>query len=239
MPPEPLDAVRAYHTGGIFTLSVLNRLMPVTLRLQPAVRPALVRQYQSVVRHELLDVRLQCHGFRVRHGKRLRTAAPFNHPEYRCLGFGSALSALNLLGFVFVLLPPSEVHLVAFHDAVKGCGVVLPVERAELVEHEPCGFLGYPDVPRQLAGGYPLLVAADEVHSHEPLDKADFRVFEYRPNGYGEGVPASGADVSSVLADMAAVPSAVRAYHVAVSPSGLCESLPALCRGVEVDCNVE
>lgn len=67
-------------------------------------------------------------------------------------------------------------------------------------------------------GGYALLVAADEVHSHKPLDEAYLGVLEYRTHGHVERALALRAAVSPVLAGVAVVPSAVRAHDVAVLP---------------------
>ena len=81
-----------------------------------------------------------------------------------------------------------------------------------------------------------LLVAADEVHSHKPLDERQLRVLENGTDKAGEVLVASSTMETPVLGHLAVVLSAIRADNVTVFPSAVDDGFPTLLVGVEVGC---
>ena len=68
------------------------------------------------------------------------------------------------------------------------------------MENEPSGFLSDVDIPCQLSRRYTLLVAADKIHSHKPLNQGYLGVLEDSTYGNSEGAVAMGADIFPILA---------------------------------------
>ena len=102
------------------------------------------------------------------------------------------------------------------------------------MQHVPCRGLRHLDVTAQLMRGNALLVAADKVHGHEPLDEGHLCPLEYSPDKAGEVVQARLAAEAPVLPDLTLVRSAVGADYVAVRPTALDNGLAARFLRVEV-----
>ena len=106
------------------------------------------------------------------------------------------------------------------------------------MENEPSGFLSDVDIPCQLSRRYTLLVAADKIHSHKPLNQGYLGVLEDSTYGNSEGAVAMGTDIFPILACVTMVLPAVGANHITVSPTGLSDSLLAFGGGIKVEVNV-
>ena len=106
------------------------------------------------------------------------------------------------------------------------------------MQNEPRSFLCHGDIRSQLNRGYALLVAADKIHSHKPLNQGYLGILEDSTYGNGEGAVAMRADILSVLAYVTMVLSTIGANHITVSPTGLSNSLLAFGRRIKVEGNV-
>ena len=139
---------------------------------------------------------------------------------------------------MLVLLPTAKVHFITLNLAFKGNGIVLCIETANLMKNEPSGFLSRVYIPCQLSRRHTLLVAADKIHSHKPLNQGYLGILEDSTYGNGEGAVAMRADILSVLAYVTMVLSTIGANHITVSPTGLSNSLLAFGRRIKVEGNV-
>ena len=109
---------------------------------------------------------------------------------------------------------------------------------SKFMENEPSGFLCDVDIPCQLSRRNTLLMAADKIHSHKPLEEADFGILEDSAYGDSEGAMTMGADVFSVLACMTMMLAAIGANHITVCPTGLSNSLLAFDGRIKVESDV-
>lgn len=71
-----------------------------------------------------------------------------------------------------------HIDLIALHSTLKGFRIALRIKQADFLQHVPCACLGDVEVTAQLMGGNTLLMAADKVHGHEPLDKRQLGILE-------------------------------------------------------------
>ena len=109
---------------------------------------------------------------------------------------------------------PLALHLSAEHLVVG-----LRVQSADFVQHVPSRGLGHVDVAAQLMAADAFLVAAYEIHRHEPFDERDLCVLENRANETGEVLSALWAAETVVVACFAVVATAIGANDVSVRPT--------------------
>ena len=234
MSPETLNGVGGDVTIGILLNLVVDDAVDVAFVGKATVGAVLIREDVRALGNELHDDGLQRLRLGVFHVHGNHVSVSFRHTEYRALRLKRAtLRMFCLLAFVLVGFTSTEIHFVAFNVAEKSLCVVLPVQHTNLLLHEPRGLLRNVDVTAELYGGYALLVAADEVHCHEPLAQSNLRIFKDCPYGYGEFVLAALALETSVLALDAMCAAAVGAYDN-VAPALFLEEFLALVLGVKV-----
>ena len=128
---------------------------------------------------ELLDDGQQGFTPCVLHLYGMSQSIPLNHSEERGLGLGApALCVGCFLGFVLVLLPAAEVHLIQLNLSSQCRRIVLMEQCSYLMQNVPSGLLRDGQITGQLMRGYAFLVAADEIDGHEPFLQRQFRVLK-------------------------------------------------------------
>lgn len=219
-------------------LRMVDILVGIVL-IQAVVTTAFIGEDNGIVSTKLLNVCTEGFCLGIRHYKCCGASCTLRHSEDSGFSFeGLSLRMLSLLALMLVLLPTAKVHFVTFNLTFKGNGIILCIEAANLMENELSGFLSCVDIPCQLSRRYTFLVATYKIHSHKPLDKADFGILKDSTYGDCEGTMTVGTDILTVLACVAMMLSAIGAHHITVSPTGLSDSLLTFGGVIKVEGNV-
>lgn len=159
--PKALNAVGVRIPDNELPCIVADNGMGVFTLVQGIVADILIRIDTRAFLHELTDERTQRVSLRVPDLSCHQLTASLNHAEHGCLCLGgTALISLGLLALVLVLFTTTDICLVAFHLSAQFLGI-LRIERAYLLQHEPCRLLRYLAVPCNLMGGNTLLVGGN------------------------------------------------------------------------------
>ena len=122
-------------------------------------------------------------------------------------------------GLVLPFLLAADVHLVTFHRASEHVPVALCIEPPDFLKHIPSRCLGDMDVAAQLMGGNALLMAADKVHGHKPLDEREFGVLKDCTDKAGEVTVTPRAVKATILGHPAQMLATIGTDHIAVTPT--------------------
>ena len=118
-------------------------------------------------------------------------------------------------------------HIFEHHGSLeRRCSVIVARCPANVLEHEPCGFLRHADIGGQLKASNQFLSVV-EVHGREPFAEREFALAEYGADTDGEHSAAFGTTIplaATVMVDLPIV-RAVRAKDAGRSPSGLRQPL--------------
>lgn len=235
MGPEALNGIGGDTTLGVFLDTVADYTVDIAFACKTVVCGQFVREHVRVIGNELFDNRHKGLRLSVLHLHGTYGSFTFHHTENGRLGLGAtSLGLFRFLGFVLVRFTAAKVHFVHFHLAGKGGSIVLFVQGANLVENKPSGFLRDVNVTAELVGRNTLLVAADKVHCHKPLDKGNLGVLKDSSDKHRKVPLAMVATVAAVSTFYAMVTAAVRAYNVTLFPTRIADSTQATFLGIEV-----
>lgn len=249
MRPKALNAVREYVPIGIFIRSVVHYGMVIAHITQAVVGiqlvgndPCALLDVLAYNRHQRSLVGLLYgKGTDIGHG--LQVTMPvdderaFHNAEHGSLGLCRATLRVRCAhGLVFPLLLAADIDLVALHLTLEHSAANLLVQQSYFLQHIPCRGLCDMDVTAQLMGRYALLVAADEVHRHEPLDERHLGVLEYRTDEAREVLEAMATTETPVASLGAMALAAIGADDVTVGPTRFDNGLLASFFSIEIGC---
>lgn len=189
--PKPFDSVRMNCAADILAIRMMHRAVPVGW-VQLAIAAMVVRREQAdLVRYGFIHEAFQ--------GGRI---CPINHASHHVAlslhgsdhdGLArsacSAKVSTSAFAFVLILGLSADIGFGHFHIANQFLELHIAQGHADLVTHEPCGFVGAKThVPAHLKGANPLLAGEHQVNDAEPLTQGLVGVLKDRSNQDGKAI---------------------------------------------------
>src|ERR1035438_3495670 len=182
--PEPFDCVRMNIPVHIHLLAVVDALMRVPACAQTVVGLEIVGKDHRAGQDVFLDQSSQRVGLHIGGDEGANLSFTLDHTHD-----WSFLSATSPRAFA----PASVVRLVHFNLATESANrsaVFIGQHGPNLLEHAPCGFVGYASLALNLFRGDAAPGSRHEVHSVEPSCERSGRFVKYRVSGRVHGMAA-------------------------------------------------
>src|SRR5574337_920292 len=166
--PDAFDAVRADAVLTVLSRCVIDAIVAKEQAIKPDVARGFVAEDRRANFHVGMDRALDGNGIGRVHGHRYGTSTAFTDAQHGSLA-DTATSSPQFLVFVLVGFFSADIALIGFDDAAQLVKVIArAASLSQPLKHEPCRFLSYANLLRQLQARDALAGSDEQVHRVEP-----------------------------------------------------------------------